>query len=590
MSHTPSWLKPVAVVVAVTIVGILLAGIFTVPYRSLVAPSGYNQSRVHWNTKNTTRFDGADLAEVSVLVSRAVYPAIDPATTPDVVILYDPEDWQGGLAAAPLLRPLNAILLPATPDAFDDIGRLAPVGSDALGGTQVLGINDADLPEGYNARAATPAEVFDLLGAAERSPRHAILVPEDEPSVALLAAPWAAYTNDLVVFDAADVPEGIQVYALGDVEAEGEVTRITAPSAAQLAVKFATYEDPANPLFGWGFNADSLTGYRAYTLARPDDPAMALLSANLNVRGKPGPLMWSGEDRLPQPINNYFWTQRAAFWVTPSEGPFHHFFVLGDTNTITFPAQGQADYAVEIGPYLGKGAGLSGIGMVAAVWVALGIASAGWILFHEAKFLPMQNWVMRLAWPLFALMVGPFGIPIYRLAYSRPVIKRKKMMMWDRPLWLQGAVATVSAVGFGASLMIVSGYITTLLGVPLIPNNGLLFFLGAPMILIMIINYVVAVIISWLVFQTPMMTMFYDKDYSGTLPLALPIVLISMGAAALGMNPAMWLLMMDHIPMMPTEESILWFGTMFVTAFAAFLIAWPFNYALMRAQRKPGLM
>ena len=64
----------------------------------------------------------------------------------------------------------------------------------------------------------------------------------------------------------------------------------------------------------------------------------------------------------------------------------------------------------------------------------------------------------------------------------------------------------------------------------------------------------------------------------------------SMLAAALGMNPAMWLLMMDHIPMMPTEESILWFGTMFVTAFAAFLIAWPFNYWMVRVQRKSGLM
>ena len=132
--------------------------------------------------------------------------------------------------------------------------------------------------------------------------------------------------------------------------------------------------------------------------------------------------------------------------------------------------------------------------------------------------------------------------------------------------------------------------ITTLLGVPLFPNRGTLFFLGSPMIVLMIINYVVAVVISWLVFQTPMLAMFYGEDYASALPKALPMVLISMLAAALGMNPAMWLLMMDHIPMMPTEESILWFGTMFVTAFAAFLIAWPFNYWMVRVQRKSGLM
>jgi hypothetical protein len=56
------------------------------------------------------------------------------------------------------------------------------------------------------------------------------------------------------------------------------------------------------------------------------------------------------------------------------------------------------------------------------------------------------------------------------------------------------------------------------------------------------------------------------------------------------MNPGMWWLMMWNLPMMPTEESILWFGVMFFTGFMAFLLAWPFNYALIRAQRKSGLM
>jgi hypothetical protein len=63
-----------------------------------------------------------------------------------------------------------------------------------------------------------------------------------------------------------------------------------------------------------------------------------------------------------------------------------------------------------------------------------------------------------------------------------------------------------------------------------------------------------------------------------------------MAAAAVGMNPSMWWFMMSKFPMMPTEESILWFGAMFVTAFAAFLIAWPLNYTFVRAQRKAGLM
>jgi hypothetical protein len=63
-----------------------------------------------------------------------------------------------------------------------------------------------------------------------------------------------------------------------------------------------------------------------------------------------------------------------------------------------------------------------------------------------------------------------------------------------------------------------------------------------------------------------------------------------MTAAALAMNPGMWWYMMNKIPMMPTEESILWFGVMFTTGFLAFLMAWPVNYVLVRRHRKSGLM
>jgi hypothetical protein len=197
---------------------------------------------------------------------------------------------------------------------------------------------------------------------------------------------------------------------------------------------------------------------------------------------------------------------------------------------------------------------------------------------------------MRLAWPLFALMAGPFGIPLYYLAHNRPVIRSSDQVLWDRPLWLQGIVATVSAVGFGASIMIATGFVITFLGMPLFPAQGPLFFVGTPMVITMIINYIVAVLVSWPLFQAPMIAMFYGISYRDALPKALPMVLISMSAAALGMNPWMWGLMMWHIPMSPTEESILWFGTMFFTAFTAFLIALPFNYLLVRNQRKSGMM
>lgn len=589
MQETPKWLRPTGVVVAALVAGLLIAGVTAVIYRAVRPPEGGEQVRLHWDTKNTTRFDGASPGEVAALVSRAVYPATEPANTPDVVILYAPADWQGGLRAASLIRPLNAVLLPAGPEAEAEIARLQPQGSALLDGASVLTLAGAAAPGNAEALLVTAGAIVGLLEQAGTPPRHAIVVDPDDPATALLAAPWAAYSGDLVVFDAAEAPAGLPRFALGDVAAAG-ATRIGGADPAATAVAFAAFDDPANPLFGWGMNAESLTGYRAYTLARPDDPVTALLSANLARRGKVGPLLWSEAEQLPQIVNNYLNSQRAAFFVVPNEGPFHHFWVLGGTDAISFIAQAEADYAVEIGPYRMKGPGLSGMDMLAALWVALGLASALWIAVHETKFLPNQMWIMRLAWPLLALTMGPFGILLYVLAYRRPVMDHGGMRMWDRPPWLQGLAATASSVGFGGVLMVATGFLVTLFGAPLFPLQGPLFWLGAPMVLIMIANYVVAVLVAWPLYQAPMLAMFHGRPYSEAIWPALPIVLISMTSVSLAMFPGMWWLMMWNLPMMPKEESILWFGVMFFTVFMGFLIAWPMNVLLVRRRQKGGLM
>lgn len=591
----PRWFKIMAIALAGLMVVILLGAALSAPWRWMQPDSGGDQPRAHYNTKNTTRLAGDTPGEIAARVAQAVYPGTTPENSADLLLVYDDENWQAGLAAAPLVRPLNALLLPASavaalPEDF------AVNGSDSVGGAQALLLDGATVDDKrFAGEGLALDDIPSLLEESGVAPTHAILVDEADPETAILAAPWAAYSGDLVIFDVAGAPDGVPVFALGDAPADGEaiVARIKGRNPDATAVAFATYDNDATAetaLFGWGMNADSLTGYRSYTIAPRGEYATGLLSTNLARRGKPGPLFWTDAKELPQGVYSYFFSQRAAFWNTPSEGPFHHFYVLGDTDAISFKAQSQADYAVEIGPYFQKGFAAGPMDMLAAGWVLLGVASAIWIALHEAKFLPYQNWLMKLAWPLLALMSGPFGILFYRLAYSRPLIKHGQMLMWDRPLWLQGLVATASAVGFGGLIMVTSGYLVTLFGMPLIPMRGDAFLLGTPMILVMVINYVVAVVVAWLVFQTPMVAMMHQKSYREALPLAFPLVATSMLAAAVGMNPSMWWFMMSKFPMMPTEESILWFGTMFVTVFLAFLVAWPLNYFFVRTQRKAGLM
>lgn len=570
---------------------LLAGGVLAVPLRFILPPRGYDQPRLHWNTKNTTRFAAADLAGIADLIALAVYPSTGPATRPEAVLLYDPGDWRPALQAASLLRAANALLYPAVDGAGDAVRRLRPRGSPALGGAQAVLIDSASVPlEGLAVRSLAGADIAAVRAKIEPAPRHAVVVDAEDPETALLAATWAAFSGDLVVFDANDVPRDLPQFALGEARAGPDAVRIGEGTPEKTAVAFAGFDDPRFPSFGWGMNASSLTGYRAYVLARKNDPAAAVLAANLAVRGKPGPLLWTGRRTLSQVVNDYLFSQRSAFWETPSEGPFHHVFVLGDLSRVTFPAQGQADDALEIGPYLGKGAGMSGIDMVAAAWVLLGLAGAVWVFAHEIRLLPMQSWVMRLAWPLMALLSGPFGPWLYRLSYDRPVLVRGDRILWSRPLWLRSLSATVSAVGFGAPLMIATGFLMSFAGLPLLPMRGPFFFLGTPMVILMIVSYLAAVIVSWLVFQAPLLAMFRGRAYPRALGPALPLVLLSMTAAAAAMNPAMWWLMMSHLPMMPSEESILWFGVMFVSGFLALLLAWPFNHLLVRRSLKGGLM
>ncbi len=590
----PHWFKIMATALAGLMVVILLGAALSVPWRWMAPPQprGFDQPRAHFNSKNATRFLGSNLTETAGLVARAVYPGTTDANAPSVIIFYDDDNWQAGLQSASLVRPLNALLLPtsaasALPDDFQVSG------SEQFGGAQALLADDATLDDGrFSTQALALTDIADVLRESGAAPQHAIVVDAEDPDTAILAAPWVAYSGDLVLFEGDSLPENLPAYLLGAAEREGDLPRVGRANAGAhaTAVAFATYDDPNSPLFGWGMNAESLTGYRSFFIAPQGEHGLGLLSANLARRGKPGPLFWTGAEELPQGVYNYFFSQRAAFWVTPSEGPFHHFYVLGDTNAISFPAQGEADYSVEIGPYFQKGFAAGPMDMLATAWILLGVASALWIAVHEARFLPVQNWLMKLAWPLLAMMIGPFGIPLYRLAYNRPIIHKNDMVMWDRPLWLQGLVATASAVGFGGMIMVTTGYLISLFGIPLIPMESVAFLLGTPMILIMIINYTVAVVVAWLVFQTPMMATMHGTDYRSALPMAFPLVAASMLAAAIGMNPSMWWMMMSKIPMMPTEESILWFGTMFFTVFVAFLIAWPLNYYFVREQRKAGLM
>jgi hypothetical protein len=72
---------------------------------------------------------------------------------------------------------------------------------------------------------------------------------------------------------------------------------------------------------------------------------------------------------------------------------------------------------------------------------------------------------------------------------------------------------------------------------------------------------------------------------------ALGVTALSMAAVELGMATTSWWMLMERQPMMmPHEDEILWFFSLWLASTVGFLIAWPLNWPMVRTRLKMGAM
>jgi hypothetical protein len=160
-----------------------------------------------------------------------------------------------------------------------------------------------------------------------------------------------------------------------------------------------------------------------------------------------------------------------------------------------------------------------------------------------------------------------------------------------RPQNIQSAAATVMGFGYGAPLMIAIGFLFVWFGFPLAYGEGIsdfVYWLGAGMPIMMIGMFVLSILTAWLLAQYPMKKMMIAMPEKKVAWISFKTTFLSMLAVSLGMMTLTWWMMMNHIPMMPKEDDILWFGVLWIASFLGFLVAWPFNWFMIRGQLKPG--
>ena len=173
-------------------------------------------------TKNTTRVAGGDPVADAAGVALAVYPSSGAGTHPGAVVLAPSSDWQAAIAAsvlmappirAPLLLSGSSSLPSATADALH---ALAPTGSGAVGGAQVIRVGNVANPGGMRSASinakdpyAVAAGIDRFWAAAYGRPSiNVVIASGEDPAYAMPAAGWAAESGEPVLFvNRAAIPE-----------------------------------------------------------------------------------------------------------------------------------------------------------------------------------------------------------------------------------------------------------------------------------------------------------------------------------------------------------------------------------------------
>jgi ell wall binding domain 2 (CWB2) len=346
-------------------------------------------------TKNTTRVAGPDPIANAAGVALAVYPSAGPGTHPPAVALAPTGDWQAALAASVLMAaPIRAPILLSGSSSIPTvtgqaITAMAPAGSGASGGAQVIRIGPVPHIVGLRTIAIRGGDPFSLAAAIDRFATAAagsaspdvVIASSDDPQYAMPAAGWAAESGDPILFvsssgvptatkqallahkrphiyvlgPASVIPDGV----LGQLRRFGTVKRVAGSDPAANSVAFASYRDPpcvfGQPCahvpgsFGWALRSPG-HGYVLINAAQPLDAAAA---APLSASGSYGPqLLITDPGTLPKSVLNYFLNYATPGYTAegPTAAVYNHGWLIGDQNTISLAVQAELDTLLEAVP------------------------------------------------------------------------------------------------------------------------------------------------------------------------------------------------------------------------------------------------
>jgi hypothetical protein len=221
-------------------------------------------------------------------------------------------------------------------------------------------------------------------------------------------------------------------------------------------------------------------------------------------------------------------------------------------------------------PILGP---LAWIDVILLGWFSLALVSAAWIAWDVFRNTP-ENRVIKWAWVLTGLYMGPIALVLYVLADKEP--RPGEHERFIAPMWKQSIGSTLHCVAGDATGVIIAATITGLLGLP--------------MWIDMTLEYIVAFILGLFIFQALFMRDMFGGSYGLALRRSILPEWLSMNMMMAGMFPVMVRFMMGRDMRAMDPRELLYWGVMSLAITVGFFTAYPMNWWLVSKGLKHGLM
>ncbi|MDQ6932888.1 MAG: DUF4396 domain-containing protein [Candidatus Eremiobacteraeota bacterium] len=205
------------------------------------------------------------------------------------------------------------------------------------------------------------------------------------------------------------------------------------------------------------------------------------------------------------------------------------------------------------------------------LWFAAILISVLYVGWDAFTFNPEMK-VMRYGWVLVTLYTGPVGLILYVLSCKEPSPGTHERFV--QPLWKQAVGSTIHCLAGDATGIIFAAAVTG--------------FLGFPMWLETISEYIFGFAFGLLIFQALFMKDMMGGSYAGAVRRTFLPEWISMNAM-MGTMIAVMVILMTHDMAAMEPTTLRFWGIMSLATIAAGVVAFPLNAWLVWAGLKHGM-